>query len=147
LGRPVTPLADDRSGIIVQRERLARSVALFIQLEGNPAPPFTRRLKILLSGDGYLVTASRDEAAGLITGTISVAPLDWGNPEVRFIRAMAEVQLVDVDTGTQLAVFDESVRKGHVDEGEAARRSVNAVAARVAGKLSQTLGTLGIAAD
>ena len=50
----------------------------------------------------------------LITGTIRVQSLDLGNPEVRFIRAMADVQLVDMDTDTCIAAFDESVRKGHV---------------------------------
>jgi hypothetical protein len=147
LGRPVTPGVDDRSSIIVQRERLAREVSLYIQLEGSPAVPFTRRLNALLSDDGYTITPYRDEAAGLITGTVSLEPLDLGNPEVRFIRAMADVQLVDVDTDTQIVAFDESIRKGHVNEGEAARRSVNAVAAQVAKKLSLTLGTLGVAAE
>ena len=147
LGRPATPGLDDRADIIAQREQLARDVSLFIQLEGNPAPPFTRRLNALLAADGYPITPYRDEAAGLITGTISVQPLDLGNPEVRFIRAMADVQLVDMDTDTQIAAFDESVRKGHVDEGEAARRSVDEVAAKVARKLVRALGTLGLLAD
>ncbi|MBC2712210.1 MAG: hypothetical protein HGJ94_14880 [Desulfosarcina sp.] len=145
LGRPATPGVDDRSGIIVERERLAREVSLFIQLEGNPAPPFTRRLNAVLSSDGYTLTPYRDEAAGLITGTISVQPLDLGNPDVRFIRAMADVQLVDMDTDVQIAAFDESLRKGHVDEGEAARRSVDGVAVQVAKKLVRSLGTLGLA--
>ena len=147
LGRPAMPGVDDRSDIIAQRERLARDVSLFIQLEGDPAPLFMRRLNALLSDDGYTVTRYRDEAAGLITGTIHVRSLDLGNPDVRFIRAMADVQLVDVDTDTQLAAFAESVRKGHVNEGEAARRSVDGVAVRVAQKLSRALGTLGIAAE
>lgn len=147
LGRPVVSGLDDRADIIAQRERLSREVSLFIQLEGNPAPPFTRRLNTLLAGDGYAVTPYRDEAAGLITGTISVQPLDLGNPEVRFIRAMADVQLVDMDTDAQIAAFDESVRKGHVDEGEAARRSVAGVAGQVAQKLARVLGTLGLAVE
>ena len=145
LGRPVTPGLDDRSDIIVQRERMARDVSLYVQLDGNPAPPFTRRLNALLSGDGYRLTPYRDEAAGLITGTIRVQPLDLGNPDVRFIRAMADVQLVDMDTDTQIATFDESVRKGHVDEGEAARRAVEGVAEQVENKLLHTLSTLGVA--
>ncbi|WP_372680963.1 hypothetical protein [Desulfosarcina sp.] len=145
LGRPVTPGLDDRSDIIVQRERMARDVSLYVQLDGNPAPPFTRRLNALLSGDGYTLTPYRDEAAGLITGTIRVQPLDLGNPDVRFIRAMADVQLVDMDTDVQIATFDESVRKGHVNEGEAARRAVEGVAEQVAHQLVRTLSTLGLA--
>ncbi|MCD6271590.1 MAG: hypothetical protein J7K30_01800, partial [Deltaproteobacteria bacterium] len=147
LGRPATPGVDDRSDIIVQRERLAREVSLFIHMEGNPAPTFTRRLNAMLSGEGYTLTPYRDEAAGLITGTISIQPLDLGNPDVRFIRAMADVQLVDMDTNARIAAFDESLRKGHVDEGEAARRSVNGVAEQVAEKLVRALDTLGVAAE
>lgn len=147
LGRPATPGLEDRSDIIAQRERMARDVSLYVQLEGNPAPPFTRRLNALLSVDGYTLTPYRDEAAGLITGTIRVQPLDLGNPDVRFIRAMADVQLVDMDTDTQIAAFDESVRKGHVNEGEAARRAVEGVAELVEHKLVHTLSTLGVAAE
>ena len=147
LGRPATPGLDDRSDIIVQRERMARDVSLYVQLDGNPAPPFTRRLNALLSGDGYTLTPYRDEAAGLITGTIRIQPLDLGNPDVRFIRAMADVKLVDMDTDVQIAAFDESVRKGHVNEGEAARRAVEGVAAKVADKLVRALNTLGVATE
>ena len=147
LGRPATPGLEDRSDIIVQRERMARDVSLYIQLDGNPAPPFTRRLNALLSGDGYTLTPYRDEAAGLITGTIRIEPLDLGNPDVRFIRAMADVQLVDMDTDVQIATFDESVRKGHVNEGEAARRAVAGVAEQVARKLVRVLNTLGVATE
>ena len=147
LGWPVSPGVDEPTDIIARREQLARSVSLFIQLAGNPAPPFTRRLNALLSGDGYSLTPYRDEAAGLITGTIRVQPLNLGNPDVHFIRAMADIQLLDVDTDTQIAAFDESVRKGHADEGEAARRAVEGVAAQVAEKLVRALGTLGVAVE
>jgi hypothetical protein len=41
LGRSVAPGLDDRADMITQRERLARDVSLYIQLDGNPAPPFT----------------------------------------------------------------------------------------------------------
>jgi hypothetical protein len=116
-------------------------------LEGNPAPPFARRLNALLSSDGYQLTPYRDEAAGLITGTIGVQPLELGNPGVRFMRAMADVQLVDMDSDTQIAAFDENLRKGHVDEGEAARRSVDGLAVQVAHKLSRALGTLGVVSE
>lgn len=144
LGRLVTFGVDNRSDIIVQRERLASEISLFIQMEGNQAQPFTRRLNAVLSSDGYTFTPYRDKAAGLITGTISMQSLDLGNPDIRFIRAMADVQLVDMDTNAQIVVFDESLRKGHVDEGEAARRSVNGVAEQVAEKLVRALGTLGV---
>ena len=147
LGRPALPAADDHAGLIAERERLARSVALFIQLEGNPAPPFGRRLNARLAAEGYTLTPYRDLAAGLITGTISVQPLELANPRVRFIRAMADIQLVDVDTDTQIAAFDESLRKGHVDEGEAARRALAGLAEATALKLAQALGTLGLAGE
>ena len=144
LGRPVTFGFDNQSEIIIQRERLASEVSLFIQIKGDQAQLFMRRLNAVLSSDGYTFTSDRDKAAGLITGTINVQSLDLGNPDICFIRAMADVQLIDIDTSTQIAAFDESLRKGHVDEGEAARRSVNGAAEQVAKKLARTLGTLGV---
>ena len=143
LGRPSAPGIDNRSDLIVQRERLASEISLFIQIEGDQAQPFTRRLNAVLSSNGYTLTPDRDKAAGLITGTINMQSLDLGNPDIYFIRAMADVQLVDMDTNAQIAAFDESLRKGHVDEGEAVRRSVNGIAEQVADKLVHALGTLG----
>lgn len=144
LGQPVSSGADDRADIIVEHQRLVHDVALFIQLQGDPALPFTQRLGAQLSGDGYTLTPYRDDAAGLITGTIDLQPLNLGNPKVHFIRAVADVQLVDMDTGTQMAAFNENLRKGHVDEAEAARRSVDGLAVQVAVKLARALGTLGV---
>jgi hypothetical protein len=147
LGQPVAPASQELSDIIAEREQLAHAVALFVQLNGNPAPPFTRRFTAQLTADGVTITTNRDEAAGLITGIIDVQPLDLGNPDVHFIRAMADVQLVDLDSGVRIAAFDEAVRKGHVDEEEAARRAVNGVAQLVAQQLARALGTLGVAAE
>jgi len=146
LGLPVVSGIEDRAELIAERERLANDIALAVQVEGNPAAPFTRRLGSVLSTDGYRLTPYRKEAAGLISGSVWVQPLDLGNPDVHYIRALADIQLVDLDSDTQLAAFDESLRKGHVDEGEAARRSVNGLAEHVAEKLAGVLGTLGIAA-
>lgn len=147
LGQPATPASRDLTDIIAERDRLAHAVALFVRLEGNPAPPFARRLTARLTADGYRITPYREDAAGLITGTIRVQALALGNPDVRFIRAMADVQVVDRDTGIRMAAFDEAVRKGHVDEAEAARRAVNGVADQVARQLVRVLGTLGVAAE
>jgi hypothetical protein len=146
LGQPVETGIQDHVDLIAERERLAGDIALAVQVDGNPAAAFTRRLSAALSADGYRLTSHRDEAAGLITGSVWVQPLDLGNPDVHFIRALVDIQLVDLDSDTPLAAFDESLRKGHVDEGEAARRSVNGLAEHVAGKLAGVLGTLGIAA-
>ena len=147
LGRPAVPVSHDLTDIFTQREKLSQAVSLFIQLEGNPAPPFKRRLTAQLTGDGYRIAPRADNAAGLVAGTVSVQTLDLGNPGVHFIRATANVQLVDTDTGVQIATFDEAVRKGHVDEGEAARRAVNGVAQQVARQLVLALGTIGMAAE
>ena len=57
------------------------------------------------------------------------------------------MQLVDMDADVQIATFDEGVRKGHVDEGEAARRAVEGVAEQVARKLVRAFNTLGVAAE
>ena len=124
----------------------------------------SERMGEALGGNGYVETKNREEADMILLNTchirekasekvyseigrLKLTSLDLGNPDVRFIRAMADVQLVDMDTDVQIAAFDESVRKGHVDEGEAARRSVEAIAAQVARKLARALSTLGVAAE
>jgi hypothetical protein len=146
LGYPSLSAIDDYADFLLERRQLAHDVVLWVQIEGQQERSFKRRVIALLSDGGYAIAPKREAAVGLITGYLDLQSLDLGNPDVYFVRAVADVLLVDMDTGNPIASFDENQRKGHVNADEAARRAVAALAGQVADKLMHSLGTVGVGA-
>jgi len=146
LGYPTVSDIDAYAELMLERQQLAHDVVLWLQFEGQQARPFRRRVIALLSDGGYAIAPEREDAVGLITGYIDQQPLDLGNPGVYFVRAVADVLLVDMDTGKPIASFDENLRKGNMNADEAARRAVEALADQVADNLMRALGTSSVGA-
>jgi len=145
LGRPSAPLDMDLSTLLAERARLRSEASILIDIEGTQSQTFAHRLAAGLSAQGLALSENMDQAAGLIKGKVGIQPLDLGDPQVFFVRALSDVEIVDLDTGVALAAFSETVRKGHVDESEAQRNALDKLAEMVVQKISQTLGTLGMA--
>ena len=146
LGRPAAPLDMDLSPILAERAQLRSEAGIFIDIEGVQSETFSHGLGARLTAEGFTLSENMDQAAGLIMGKIRIQPLDLKDPHVFFVRALADVDIVDLDTGVALAAFSENVRKGHVDEREAQRKALDQLADMVAQKINQTMGTLGMTA-
>jgi len=147
LGRPPVPPDIDLTAFLAERAQLISEVAFYIGIDGADAGSFAHRLGSGLTANGYVLAVTMEQAAGRVSGKIWTEPLNLQNPDVRFVRALAEIVLVDLDTGAQIAAFSENVRKGHNDQNEARRRAVDQLADISVEKINQVLGTLGVAAD
>jgi|GEM_PF-2780401 len=145
LGRPAMPSDNDFSAILAERAVLIDHIGFFIQIDGPDAGTFAQRLGALLTAQGYRLVESSHAAAGLISGKIRMQPLALENPNVRFVRALADISMIDLDTRKEMAAFSENVRKGHMDKNEAQRRAIDQLAEQTAAKLIQTLGAVGLA--
>ena len=146
LGRPAMPFDSDLSAVFTERQRLIDSTHFFIQIDGEAAELFAHRLGAAMTGQGYRIAHSADQAAGLISGTFWFQPLFLDNPNVRFVRALADISIIDMDTQTQIAAFSENIRKGHVDENEARRKAIDQLAQQTAADILQAMGAIGMPA-
>lgn len=146
LGRPATPADKDLSAILAERSQLRSAAGIYIDIQGPEADTFTHRVGANLTSVGFTLSENMDQAAGLIMGKIKFQPLDLRDPQVVFVRALADVKTVDLDTGAALAAFSENIRKGHVDEGEARRMALEALADKVTQRIIRTMGSLGMPA-
>jgi hypothetical protein len=146
LGRPAMPYDTDLTAILTERQQLLQQAAFFLRIDGEVAALFSHRLGALITAQGYPLAKSADQAAGLITGKIYFQPLALDNPDAKFVRALADLSIVDQDTGSEIVAFSENVRKGHMDENEARRRGIDQLAQQAAAKIAQAMGSLGVEA-
>lgn len=144
LGRPAMPYDNDLTAILAERQTLIQNAAFFMQIEGEAAELFSHRLGALMTNQGYRLAATADQAAGLISGKVWFQPLALDNPDVRFVRALADLAIIDLDTRSEVAAFSENIRKGHMDENEARRRAVDRLARQAAAKIADALGAMGV---
>ena len=144
LGRPGMPSDLDLTPLLAERERLTQDAAFFIQIEGEPAELFSHRLGKWITGQGYKISKTADEAAGVISGKVWFQPLALENAHVMFVRALADIAVIDRDSDREIVAFSENSRKGHIDENEARRRALDQLAEQTAAKITRTLGTIGL---
>jgi hypothetical protein len=145
LGRPAMPVDTDYAAVLAERSQLINGACFFIQMDGESAGHFTHRLDALLTAQGYRLCNSVEQAAGLIRGEVWIQPLALDNRNARFVRALADVTLIDQDTGGRIAAFSENARKGHMDENEALRLAIEQLAQTTAARIQEALGTIGAA--
>jgi hypothetical protein len=146
LGRPAILFEGDLGAVFAERDRLIDTTRFFIQIDGDAAESFAHRLGALMTAQGYRMSGTADQAAGLISGKFWLQPLFLDNPDVLFVRALADISITDLDTHTEIAAFSENVRKGHMDENEARRKAIDQLAQQTAADILKTMGTLGMPA-
>ncbi|MBT8341664.1 MAG: hypothetical protein HKP58_17065 [Desulfatitalea sp.] len=147
VGRPAMTFETDLAPIFSERAELQNNATLFVQIEGEAADAFAHRMGALVTARGFQLAHRPSEAAGLITGKVSTQPLALENRNVLFIRALAELAVIDMDTQAEIAALSDTVRKGHMDENEAARMAIDQLADQVAQKLFDVLGNIGVTGD
>ena len=147
IGLPASMPETDMAEVASELAALRQETLLHLQISGEESETAERVMRDRLSRDGFLISASEAEAAGIVTGKVVLQPLDLNNPNVSFVRAIVTAQLVDAETGVRFLSATEKVRKGHVDANEAVRKAVDAAAAQVADRVAQELGRLGMAGE
>lgn len=144
LGRPAMPYDKDLTAVLAERQKLRQEAAFVIKIDGEAAELFSHRLGSLLTSQGYPLVNTQQQAAGMIRGKVWFQPLALNNPDARFIRALADLTVVDLDSGEEIVAFSENIRKGHMDENEARRRALDELARQTAAKIARTLGSMGV---
>ncbi|MBI5551043.1 MAG: LPP20 family lipoprotein [Desulfobacterales bacterium] len=145
LGRPAMPVDSDYTAMLAERSQLVNGACFFIEMEGESAAHFAHSLEALITAQGYRLCNSAEQAAGLIRGEVWIQPLALDHRNARFVRALADVTLIDQDSGDRMAAFSENVRKGHMDENEALRQAIDALAQTTAARIQAALGSIGAA--
>ncbi len=130
----------DISQITAQLARLRSQLRFFVEVSGHSGQTIADRLSEAFTANGLLIGNSRDEADALINGQVEIQSLALNNPRAQFVRAVATVKIIETSDGSVVATLNESVRKGHVDQAEAARKAVSALSETLAERLISEIG-------
>ncbi len=130
----------DISPITAELARLRSQLRFFVKFSGDSSQIVANRLSEAFTANGLLLGNSLDEADAIISGHVENQPLSLKNPRAQFVRAAATVNIIETETGAVVATLSENVRKGHVDQAEAARKAVSTLADTLAEKLISEIG-------
>jgi hypothetical protein len=126
--------------ITTELAQLRSLLRLFVEFTGDKNRTATDRISEALTENGFLLDDTRDAADALIIGEIETRLLELNNPRVKFVRATASVKVIETETGSVFANLNENIRKGHVDQEEAARKAVLQLLESLSVKLVSVIG-------
>jgi len=135
IGSTVPAPGYDMGEIIESLAGIHAEITLFLDITGDHADILRDGLSGVLTTGGFRFAASSEEADILISGQVSVNPLDLDNPGWRFLRAEARVALTDLKTGENVASVSKYSRAARVDYREASKEAVRKVTRQVSGEL------------
>ncbi|MFV1950448.1 MAG: hypothetical protein ACC630_00615 [Nitrospinota bacterium] len=135
IGSTVPAPGYDMGEIIESLAGIRAEITLFLDITGDHADILRDGLSGVLTTGGFRFAASSEAADILISGQVSVNPLDLDNPGWRFLRAEARVALTDLETGENVASVSKYSRAARVDYREASREAVRKVTRQVSGEL------------
>ena len=130
----------DITRITAELARLRSQLRFFVNVSGDSGQAVADRLSEAFTANGLLIGNSRDEVDALINGQVEIQSLSLNNPRAQFVRAIATVKIIETGTGAVVATLNESVRKGHVDQAEAARKAVSTLSETLAERLISEIG-------
>jgi hypothetical protein len=126
--------------ITTELAQLRSQLRLFVEFSGDRSQVAEDRVSGALTESGFLLGDTRNAADALIIGKIGTQLLELNNPKIKFVRATATVKVIETGTGSTFANLNENVRKGHVDQEEAARRAVIQLSEILSEKLVSAIG-------
>lgn len=142
VGGATAPAAEseDMRAVAAELVALRQKTTFLVVLEGDQAAEAIPIIREGLSREGLLITDDASAAAGRISGTVVLQPLNIDNPKARFVRAIITADIVDAATGVALKSVTARVRKANADEPEAARMAVRAAAEQITAEIAAALG-------
>ncbi len=131
----------DVEAIAAELVALRSQLRFFINFSGDWSSLALEQVSGTLTASGFLLGDDRNTADALIIGVVKISPLELNNPRAAFVRATATARLIETGTDAVVATFSENVRKGHVDQSEAARKAALHVSRTLAKKLVAAIGS------
>ncbi len=131
---------DDIRKIAKTAAEIRERLKIFIAVDGEKGDVVENVLGRRLTENGYNLVLNETEADILLQGDLRLENVNLQNPQVRFVRAMVHLRLLDRAENREMGDVTEDVRKGHVDRSEAARNAVESVAEMAADKMIAFFG-------
>lgn len=135
VGGTVTAPDYDMGEVLANMARVRSNITMFFDLTGYGSDILQYEIAGALMRVGFKVAPGRETADILISGKISVNPLDMENPGWSFAGAEAGVVLTDLATNNDVGSVSKEARSAHLELRGAERRAVRKVAREISVEL------------
>jgi len=131
IGFKAPPQTLDVKVILALIATIKNNMQFYINIAETDGKYLAQEIATSLNNEGYIICDNSKKANVLITGSLSVAPLEMVNEEWKFCRASVSLQIIDCATNNQVFNISENVRKGHLTTQSAAHKSIKELSAIV----------------
>ncbi len=127
-----SPDSDDVAAIIRQLPEIRSRMRICIEMTGSEAEKIRGHIAERLTGQGFVLTDTRDASDVLIQGTSRIDQLDLDRKNWEFVRASVSLAVIDQATGARVAEISENMRAAHLTLSEATNKAVAKVSGQAA---------------
>lgn len=113
------------------RSDIRKNLIFYLDITGSHQNQLRQALGNGLGKSGFQIQELPAGANARIEGDVKVRQLDMDNPGWVFAKAHAVIQIIDTQSGSQIAEIRKSVRKGKLDYTTAAEAAVEAAATEI----------------
>jgi len=121
--------------LVSNLQEIKTNFRINLKIDSPNGENLTHKLSKKLTEAGFLVEANGHSGDVTLHITLSLSRVKINNPNFKFMRATADVAIIDPVTGKMVGSFNENKREGHVTYQEAGVKATRTLA----GKLSQQI--------
>lgn len=122
----------DMRVVFVAMPEIKSTMPIFVEVEGEGGETLRAKVSEALGRAGYVMAGERAEADVLISGELTVKPVEVKEIGWKYARAKAVVSIKDPKAGISIGEVSESKRAGHLSYSEASDKAVKAISDDIA---------------
>jgi hypothetical protein len=119
--------------------QIKTDMLVYVRIGGDFGEEIESRLAESLHEEGFILISRQNSADVLITGDVTVVPVDLKNPGWEFARASVSLTITDAVTGAAVSEISENARAGHLNYNEAAFKAFQEVIGKVVLSVAEKL--------
>lgn len=121
--------------LVSQLQEVKTDFRINLEVNAPSGQDLTSKLARKLTEAGYLVSANGRSGDVTLRIALSLSRVELNNPNFKFMRATADVAIIDPVTGTMVGNFNENKREGHLTYQEAGVKATRSLAGALSKKI------------
>lgn len=136
IGRPGEGAGEEAFESLVARlQEVKTNFRICLEVDSRNGEELTHKLAKKLTEAGFLVGGSKSDSDVTLHVTLTLSQVKTNNPHFKYMRATADVAIIDPTTGKRVGSLNENQRGAHLNYEEAGVKAIN----RLSDKLSRKI--------
>jgi hypothetical protein len=117
----------DMKSVFQKISEIRTSMSVYIDIRGQYGGTVRAQLSEALGRAGFVLATIRHDADIVVDGAIKIKPIDVGNPELKYSRAIITLAVRDVEAGVSVGEISEDKRGVSVTSAESEKSALRKV--------------------